>query len=676
MIFGIGNLSLCAAILVAAAAVLASVASVRFRSPRLLRSARWLLALVPIMLTATTAALIVALVSSDFRFEYVVGYTERALPLGYKLAALWAGQEGSLLLWAWLLAILCMIAAVGWRHLVGTEHAVAVAAMALVCGFFGVLLLFAANPFQPIGGVAPPDGRGLNPMLQDPAMIIHPPLLFMGYAGFTVPFALTIGVLVAGRRDNRWIALIRRWLLVSWLFLGAGIVLGAWWAYVELGWGGYWAWDPVENASLLPWLTSTALLHSIMVQQHRGMFKRWNVSLMFLTFILCIFGTYLTRSGVIDSVHAFGGSLLGTFFLVFLVLLGIACVGLFAWRYRLLAPEHDLEGLVSREGAFLAGNVLLLIMMLTTLTGTIFPLLSGPFAGDPITVTPPFYNRVVAPMGILLVGFMALGPVLAFGKAAAGRIARSLMVPGAGALVVTAVVAITLTTDLWALVCVALTALGTLNVIVDFGRSVSARRRSTGEGLAPAAIRLTDRDHRRYGGQLTHLGMMMIVIGVAGSSLFGVDETLRLSPGETAQVGGYGVTFGALEEVREVNFTAAQAAVTLTDPGGGVTSLRPQRRFYDTWKDDPNTEVAIRSTWREDVYVSLAGWEAGGTIAAIQVRINPLVLWIWLGGIVMTAGALLCMLPPLLPRAVRARAAEPVAEPPVAGVPATTETPT
>ncbi|MHC4589268.1 MAG: cytochrome c biogenesis protein CcsA, partial [Planctomycetota bacterium] len=326
MISGIGNLSLCAAILVAAGAVLASVASVRFRSPRLLRGARILLALVAVMLTATTAALIAALVNSDFRFDYVASYTERALPLGYKLAALWAGQEGSLLLWAWLLAILCMIAAVGWRTLVGTEHAVAVAVMALVCGFFGVLLLFAANPFQPVAGMAPPDGRGLNPMLQDPAMIIHPPLLFLGYAGFTIPFALTIGVLVAGRKDNHWIALVRRWLLASWLFLGAGIVLGAWWAYVELGWGGYWAWDPVENASLLPWLTSTALLHSIMVQQHRGMFKRWNVSLIFLTFTLCIFGTYLTRSGVIDSVHAYAGSLLGGFFLVFLVLLALTCL--------------------------------------------------------------------------------------------------------------------------------------------------------------------------------------------------------------------------------------------------------------------------------------------------------------------------------------------------------------
>ncbi|MHC4419836.1 MAG: heme lyase CcmF/NrfE family subunit [Planctomycetota bacterium] len=676
MISGIGNLSLCAAILVAAGAVLASVASVRFRSPRLLRGARILLALVAVMLTATTAALIAALVNSDFRFDYVASYTERALPLGYKLAALWAGQEGSLLLWAWLLAILCMIAAVSWRTLVGTEHAVAVAVMALVCGFFGVLLLFAANPFQPVAGMAPPDGRGLNPMLQDPAMIIHPPLLFLGYAGFTIPFALTIGVLVAGRKDNHWIALVRRWLLASWLFLGAGIVLGAWWAYVELGWGGYWAWDPVENASLLPWLTSTALLHSIMVQQHRGMFKRWNVSLIFLTFTLCIFGTYLTRSGVIDSVHAYAGSLLGGFFLVFLVLLALTCLGLFAWRYRALAPEHELEGLISREGAFLLGNVLLLIMMATTLTGTIFPLLSAPFAHDPITVKPPFYNRVVAPMGILLVGLMTLGPVLAFGRAAAGKIARSLVIPGAGALVVTALVAFTLTTNAWALVCVALTALGTLTVIVDFGRCVSARRRGTGEGTARAAIRLIDRDHRRYGGQLAHLGVMMVVIGVAGSSLFGFDQTFRLQPGERVDVGRYQVTFEGLDEVREVNFTAVQARVTLDEPGGDVTALRPQRRFYDTWKDDPNTEVAILSSWREDVYVSLAGWEDNGAVTAIQVRINPLVLWIWIGGIVMTLGAVLSTLPPLLPRAVRARAPVPASETAVTGTALTTETPT
>jgi cytochrome c-type biogenesis protein CcmF len=413
-----------------------------------------------------------------------------------------------------------------------------------------------------------------------------------------------------------------------------------------------------------------------MVQQQRGMFKRWNVSLIFLTFILCIFGTYLTRSGVIDSVHAYAGSRLGAFFLVFLVLLALTSLGLFAWRYRALAPEHELEGLISREGAFLLGNVLLLIMMATTLTGTIFPLLSAPFAQDPITVKPPFYNRVVAPMGILLVGLMTLGPVLAFGRAAAGKIARSLVAPGAGALVVTALVAFTLTTNGWALACVALTALGTLTVIVDFGRCVSARRRSTGEGPARAAIRLIDRDHRRYGGQLAHLGVMMVVIGVAGSSLFGFDQTFRLQPGETVEVGRYRVTFEGLDEVREVNFTAMQAGVTLADAGGELVALRPQRRFYDTWKDDPNTEVAILSSWREDVYVSLAGWESGGAVTAIQVRINPLVLWIWIGGIVMTLGAVLSMLPPLLPRTARARAPVPASEPEMATAPLTTETST
>jgi cytochrome c-type biogenesis protein CcmF len=285
-------------------------------------------------------------------------------------------------------------------------------------------------------------------------------------------------------------------------------------------------------------------------------------------------------------------------------------------------------------------------------------LLSAPFASDPITVKPPFYNRVVAPMGILLVGLMTLGPVLAFGRAAAGRIARSLVIPGAGALLVTALVAITLTANAWALTCVALTALGTLTVIVDFGRSVSARRRSTGENPVRAAMRLVDRDHRRYGGQLSHLGIMMVVIGVAGSSLFSSDHTLRLQPGETVDVDRYRLTFDGLDEVRETNFS-----VSLAVPGKKAKALRPQRRVYDTWRDQPNTEVAILSNWREDVYVSLAGWEKGGAVTAIQVRINRLVLWIWIGGIVMTLGAALCMLPPLLPRAVRARAAVPASAP-------------
>jgi cytochrome c-type biogenesis protein CcmF len=658
MISAFGNLSLGAAVLLAPGAVLASVASVRFGSAAGLKIARWCIVAIALLLTVASGALITALLTNDFRFEYVASYTERALPLGYKLAAFWAGQEGSLLLWAWLLAVMCVCAVAGFRSWRGPDHAITVAVLAVVCGFFAALMLFAANPFAFVEGQVPPDGRGLNPMLQDPGMIAHPPLLFLGYAGFTVPFAVLIGVLVANRSDNRWIARIRRWLVVSWMFLTAGIVLGAWWAYIELGWGGYWAWDPVENASLLPWFTATAVLHSLMVQQHRGMFKKWNAALIALSFILCIFGTYLTRSGVIESVHAFAPSLVGMFFLVFLAVCTFGSAALMVWRRRVLRPEHQLEGLISREGAFLGGNVLLTVMMLTTLVGTTFPILSAPF-GEQITVGQPFYNRLVAPMGILLAALMALGPVLAFGKSAAAQIARSLIVPGIAAAVTTVVVGIFMTVNPWALVCVAVATLGTFAVIVGFVRSASARRRSTGEGWVVAAIRLIDRDHRRYGGQTVHLGLMMIVIGITGSSLFKVEQTHQLGPGESAQIAGAEVTFVSLDEVREINYTAVQATVEFTGADGTRRIMKPQKRFYDKWEGEPpNTEVAVRSDWRRDVYVILAGWEGGGKVTALQVKVTPLVLWIWIGGIVMTLGTLFCAMPQMLPRKRRAAAVE------------------
>jgi cytochrome c-type biogenesis protein CcmF len=609
-----------------------------------------------VCLTATGAVLLWALVRSDFRFEYVASYTERALPVGYKIAALWAGQAGSLLLWGWLIAVMCTIAAAGMRRLGHAERACAVGVMAVVCGFFAMLLLFAASPFELVAGGAPIDGRGLNPMLQDPAMIIHPPLLFAGYAGFTVPFAVLVGVLITRRRDDRWIAAVRRWLVFSWMILGAGILLGAWWAYVELGWGGYWAWDPVENASLLPWLTATAAMHSVIIQQHRGMFRRWSSALIAATFVLCIFGTWLTRSGVIDSVHAFAGGLLATFFLFFMLLAAALSIGLIAWRWRDLAPAQQLEGVVSREGAFLAANVLLVIMTLATLVGTIFPLLSAPFAGEPVTVKAPYYNKIVAPMGILLVGLMTLGPVLVFGRNAATRIGRNILVPGVFAAAVTAIIAVTTTRNPWALICIALVVLGTGNVIVDFARMVSARRRNTGEGLFAAALRVIDRDHRRYGGQLAHLGIMLIVVGVAGSSLFATEQTLRMAPGQSAESGRYTLTFERLGEVRAANYTAVEARVSLRGPDGESVALRPQRRFYNGWEEEPNSEVAILAGFREDVYVSLAGWEQGGAVVALQVRVNPLVGWIWLGGVVLTLGALLGLLPPFAASATRVRA--------------------
>ncbi len=669
MIALLGNLALCGAVLASAGAVLASACAGRSGSPAALRAARRLTEGPALALTAAGIVLAAALLRDDFRFAYVAGHSQRALPAAYKLAAFWSGQEGSLLLWAWLVAVFCAIASSGLRRLGGAEHAASTATMGVVATFFGAILLFAANPFELVPGGAPPDGRGLNPQLQDPAMVAHPLLLFAGYAGLTIPFAVMVGALAAGRADNRWLAAIRRWLLVSWMLLGTGILLGAWWAYVELGWGGYWAWDPVENASLLPWLTCTALMHSIMVQQHRGMFKRWNASLIALTFGLCIFGTWLTRSGAISSVHAFAPSLLGVFFLSFLGVALLGSAAMIAWRWGALAPERRMEGVVSREGAFLAGNVLLLVMAGVTLVGTIFPILSAWLPSGSLTVKPAFYNRVVAPMGLLLVGLMTAGPMLTFGRDAARRIARNLAAPAAGAAAVVGASAIFVTRNPWALLCVALAALGTFAVIADFARTFSARRRATGERRVTAALRLMDRDHRRYGGQLAHLGLMLIVVGVAGSSLFAQQHVERLRPGESARAGRYVLRFQELTEVRGANYSAVEAVVELGGESGPIAALRPQRRLYDNWNDEPNNEIALRSTWREDVYVTLAGWDRQG-VAAIQVRINPLAAWIWIGGTVLAAGALLAALPPLLARSAahEAAAARAVVTPPCAVV--------
>jgi cytochrome c-type biogenesis protein CcmF len=654
MISAFGQLSLGFAVFAAAGAVLAAIAAVRFESPQYIRLTRWLLALIAAAFTVSSIALLVALVNNDFRFTYVAGYTNKVLPVGYRIAAFWSGQEGSLLLWAWLLGLLCVIAAWGYRRLDTPEIAIANATMAAICGVFAGLLLFAANPFRMFLGIAPADGRGLNPMLQDPAMLVHPPLLFLGYAGFAIPFAVLVGVLAVGRTDNRWLSLIRRWVLVSWIFLGAGIIVGGWWAYIELGWGGYWAWDPVENASLLPWLTGTALMHSIMVQQRRGTFKFWNATLIALTFILCIFGTYLTRSGIVDSVHTFAGSSLATCFLVFIVVLLIVSIAIIAWRRHQLRSEHELEAFISREGAFLAANVLLVVMMLITLIGTIFPVLASPFISETASAKPAFYNATVAPLIVLLVAIMALGPVLVFGANAPRSIARSLILPGIGALIVAIITVAMGVYNFWAVLVAAIAALGTLTVVIGLARAVAARRRSTGEAWPVAALTLVDKDHRRYGGQVAHLGVMLMVIGVAGSSLYDSEVIHRLKPGETVEVGRYSLTFTGLEELQRSNYVTVQANVRITDGRGGAFRLHPERRFYKDWEDKPSSQVAISTNWREDVYIALAGWEDGGAITALQIKLNPLVLWLWVGSIVLGVGALYCMLPPMIPVVRRA----------------------
>ena len=655
----IGNFALALAILAAMAATLASLAAARFEADGALVLARRLLGVFAALLTGATAALTVASVNSDFTIEYVAHYTERALPIGYKVAAVWAGQEGSILLWAWLLAVMSVLFVATRRDLTGKEGAAVVATVAVVCGFFAALLLFAANPFKLIE-VVPADGRGLNPLLQDPAMIAHPPILFLGYAGFTMPFALLVGALVAGRTDNQWIAGTRRWVIASWLFLTAGILLGAQWAYIELGWGGYWAWDPVENASLFPWLTGTALLHSIMAQQHRGLFKRWNASLIALSFLLCLFGTYLTRSGIIQSVHAFQDSPIGNFFLGFIVVAAVVITIMIVVRRRELAGERELTGLVGREGAFLATNVLLIGMLLVTLVGTLFPVISRSFGDKEVTVGPAFYNKVVAPIGMLLVALMAAGPLLVYGDGAGKRLVRGAIVPllaAAAALIVIPV------RNAWAVAAVAIVAAGVAAIVADLVLSVYSRVRDGGENPVAALVRMLDGNHRRYGGQLAHLGMLLVIAGMVGSSVYGVKKEFELKPGETVPFSGGTLKYASLRETRHGNYTAVAADVTFTAADGTVTTLHPQCRFYDK-SEKPATEVALDMNWKRDVYLTLAGWEKGGQVVAIQAIVNPLVSWIWAGGIVMSLGATVCLLPRLIPQ--RAAPAADVSATPVA----------
>jgi cytochrome c-type biogenesis protein CcmF len=449
--------------------------------------------------------------------------------------------------------------------------------------------------------------------------------------------------LIAGHHDDHWIDATRRWALFAWLFLTVGIVLGAQWAYVELGWGGYWSWDPVENASLLPWLTATAFIHSIMAQQHRAMFRIWNAALLAVTFILCIFGTYLTRSGIVDSVHGFGESLIGTFFLVFLLAVIVFSVALILWRVRRLRSQHKLESLLGRDGAFLATNVLLSGMMIVVLIGTVFPVISRAFTGTSTTLGPPFYNKVVAPAALLLVALMAIGPLLTYGKEAVHRLARGILIPASAA-------ALAGFTDWalgfhnpWALAAAAIAAAALTAALIDFTRMLLTRCRS--ENPLLAFFRLIDTNHRRYGGQLVHMGILLVVIGVTASSVYSSKQTFQLTPGQPVSFAGFQLTLNSISQSRGVNYAMTQADITATDTDGRSITLKPQRRVYYKWEEQTSSVVAIGSNWKRDLYLNLAGQDDTGDSAAIQAIVNPLVNWIWAGGWVLTIGALICLTP-------------------------------
>jgi cytochrome c-type biogenesis protein CcmF len=616
-------------------------------------------------LVVASLALWKGLISHDFNIEYVAAYTSRNLPPYYIVSALWAGQKGSLLFWAVVLSLFASLAQ--WltpRRYADLMPYVAGVTSAVVA-FFVSVMLFGSNPFERLP-FTPPDGRGLNPQLQNVGMVIHPPMLYLGYISVTIPFAFAVAALLSRRLDTGWIHAIRKWTLVSWLFLSIGITLGMWWAYVELGWGGYWAWDPVENASFLPWLTMTAFLHSVMIQEKRGMLKRWNLGLIMGTFLLSIFGTFITRSGVIASVHSFTQSNVGYFFLGFLVVAAVLSFTLLYTRWPLLEAEVQLESMLSREAAFLFNNLLLVGIAFSVLWGTLFPILSEAVRGTKITVGPPFFNRVNIPLGLLLLALTGIGPLIAWRKASAANLRRQFTGPVASGAVTFAALAVAGVRDWYAVVALALCGFVAGTLIQEFWRGVRARRRMHGESVPLAFLRLIERNRRRYGGYIVHAGILIYFAAFAGMA-FKVEREATLKPGESVTLRSpfghtYTFTHVGISQYEALNRVVSAATVQVAvdgRPDGLLTSEK--RQHVDSFKRptfEPSTEVGIRSGLREDLYLVFAGAVDGTEEAVYRFNINPLVWWVWFGGFVLAFGGIVTMWPGGGPTIAPARQAQ------------------
>ena len=523
------------------------------------------------------------LFAHDFNIEYVAQYTSRNLPTSYVFAAFWAGQKGSLLFWAGILSLFGALA----QGLTSRRHAALLPYVAavtnLVVAFFVITMLFAANPFERLL-FTPEDGRGLNPQLQNPGMTIHPPMLYLGYISITIPFAFAVAALLSKKLDTGWIHAMRKWTILSWLFLSAGITLGMWWAYVELGWGGYWAWDPVENASLLPWLTMTAFLHSVMIQEKRGMLKRWNVGLIVASFLLSIFGTFITRSGIIASVHSFAQGSVGAFFLVFLVVSAVLSFALLYIRWPLLEPEGQLESMASREAAFLFNNLALVGIAFSVLWGTLFPIISEAVRGTKITVGPPFFNRVNIPLGLFLLALTGIGPLIAWRKASAQNLQRQFIAPViTGIVVLVSLLALGIREG-WALTAWALSGFVAGTVTQEFWRGIRARRRMHGESLPGALIHLVGRNRRRYGGYVVHVGILTYMVAFAGMA-FKVTREVTLAPGQTAELRSpyghtYQLTHLGVSQYQQLNRFVSAASLEVKRDGVGIGRLTSEKRQH------------------------------------------------------------------------------------------------
>jgi cytochrome c-type biogenesis protein CcmF len=671
--FGYGILVV--SLLVALYSVGAAFMGARTQSFALVESARRAMLLTWPLITLSAASLIYLLVNNHYEVSFVYEVTSKSMPTYLKITAWWGGQAGSLVFWSWLMsAFASLVTLRKWdRDREFLPWVIVVSSVTVA--FFLMMSVVFENPFarlyQTFEGInaytfapansvlfTPADGRGLNPLLRHPGMVIHPPMLYLGFVSFVIPFAFAIAALITGRTDDRWIRITRRWTLWAWLFLSFGLVLGGRWAYDVLGWGGYWGWDPVEIAAFMPWLTGTAFLHSVMIQEKRGLLKQWNMILIILTYALVIFGTFLTRSGVLSSVHAFASSPIGPFFMGFVGLTFVTSIALLIWRWPDLRSETEMKSMLSREALFLLNNLLFMSVLVICFIGVIYPLVSELMTGAKVTVGPPYYERATAPIFAALMFLMGVAPLSAWGHSTIQTLGRALWKSALAAAVVTAVIYFTYTTNLIALAGFFLVAFVLIVTLIEFWRAARARQNSQKENFFTALYRLTGRNRRRYGGYFIHISMMLMAIGILGIELFQQQTQGTIAVGESIKIADYTVQYKDLaswnEDGKGVNYT--RAVISVYKDGQFIQDLHPRKDFYFD-SQQTMTIPGLRPTFKDDLYILLVDWQPASTIGAtFKIYVNPLVNWLWIGSLLFLVGVFIAAWPDKDPEYAPARA--------------------
>ena len=643
----LGALSILIAFCLAVFAVAASLAGKYGKRPFLIVSAERAVYSIWVLLTLASGLLIYSLITGDYRMAYVVGHSNKAMPAVYKFTAWWGGQEGSLLLWSWLLSTYSAIATYTNRRKFREMMPLVTAIMNTVLAFFVGMITFVASPFQVeklgTGIISVGDGNGLSPLLQWWTMAIHPPFLYLGYVGFTVPFAFAMASLITRQPGEGWIHTTRRWAIVTWLFQSTGVLLGMGWAYTVLGWGGYWGWDPVENASLMPWITATAFLHSVMMQEKKGMMKVWNMVLVSATFLLSILGTTLTRTGLVSSVHAFAQSPVKPYFTTFLITATVLVTYAIISNLKYLKSEVKLESVVSRESSFLFNNLILLASCFAVLWGTLFPVIMEAITGEKETIDAPYYNRVNVPIALLLILLTGVGPLIAWRKSSLSSLKKAFLAPSIFGLVVIGALLAAGITHVAALISFGLCAFVAATILIEFWKGSRAIQAKEQIPLIRSAFELTWRNTRRYGGYIVHMGIVFMFIGFTGSA-FNQHETRQIGLNQTLRFGGYDLKLTNVNDGETDNYQFSHASINVGANGRLLGQLEPEIRLYKS-SQEQSSMIGIRRRLNEDLYVNFSGISPDNTKAIFQIYVFPLVSWIWIGYWVLLTGSLICLIP-------------------------------